>query len=196
MLIVLMYTVSLSIQPSFKLNIHNKCLNVDLVSPTYVTGNNLECHRPPGYKVCARDTMRFALIIKSGNWSCGALIYRLQKRQPHNSTEISEDTSSAAHLLVVWEISEYKKLYVDVLLVEHDKGFEWNKDDLIDLYRKNFDRFNLCPDSTKEIWSMDDNVALMTTFEIMNEDRILDIAISEIERDDNTRTPVHIDLKR
>jgi hypothetical protein len=37
---------------------------------------------------------------------------------------------------------------------------------------------------------------LMTTFEIMNRSRILNITISEVERDSDTRMLAYIDLKR
>jgi hypothetical protein len=196
MLIVLMYTVSLAIRQSFKLDIHNQCLNVDLVSPTYTTDDELECYRPPNYKVCVGDIMRSGFIIKWKRKSYGALIYRLQKEQSHESTEASEDASNAVHLLVVWEIDEFEKLCADALLVECDKRFDWEKDNLKELYLKNSDLFRLLPDSAKATWLLDDNVALMTKFEIMNRDHILNITISEVERDNCARMPVHIDLKR
>jgi hypothetical protein len=60
----------------------------------------------------------------------------------------------------------------------------------------NFDQDGLFSDITTKTWSLDNNIALMTTFEIMNENRILNITISEVERDNNTRMPVHIDLKK
>jgi hypothetical protein len=196
MLIILMYVVRLNIRPSFKLNIHNQCSNVDLVLPIHITGDELECHRPPNYKVCASGTMESAFIIKWDRASYGILIYKLQKKQPHEDTETNEDTSSVTHLLVVWEISGSKKLCTDVLLVEHDKGFDWGKDDLEELYHKNSHRFRLWPNSVTEIWSLDDEVALMTTFKMMNRDYILDITISEVEKDNDTRMPVHINLER
>jgi hypothetical protein len=196
MLIMLMYALSLSIPLSFKLNIHNQCSNVDLVFPTYAISDELECHRPPDYKVCAGYTMKSGFIIKSDDASYGALIYRLQRRQLRESVEISEDASNAANILVVWEMSEFKGLYVDVLLVEHDKRFIWNKDDLGKLYSENSGRFRLFPGSATETWSLDDNVALMTTFKVMNEDRILDITVSEVERHSYARTPAHIDPER
>jgi hypothetical protein len=196
MSIVLIYAFSLWIQTSFKLNIHNQCSSIDLVSLTYVTDDNLECHRPPGYKVYASDTMRSGFIIKSDDTSHGVLIYRLQRKQPHESTEISEDISSAVHLLVVWEISESNKLYADVLLVERDKEFDWDKDNLGEFYNKNSNRFRLCPDFATETWLLDNNMTLMTTSEIINRDLILEITISEIERGNNTRIPVHIDLEK
>jgi hypothetical protein len=191
-----MYIFSLFIEPIVKLNIHNQCSNVDLTSPTYVIANEFGCHRTPNHKVYAGDTMKSGFMIEPGDESYGVLIYRLQRRQSHESTENSEDTSSDTHLLVVWKISEFEELYADVLLVKHDSGFDWNKDELGAFYRKNINRFRLFPDSATETWSLNDNVALITTFGIMNEDRILNITISEIERYNGTRAPVHIDLKR
>jgi hypothetical protein len=123
-MIVLMYMVSLFIQSTFKLNIHNQCLNIDLVSPVYYTGDNLECHRPPGHKVYAKDTMRSSFIIKSGGVSYVALIYKLQRKQSHEFTEIIENISSVTQLLLIWKFSKFKKLCADVLLVGHGKGFD------------------------------------------------------------------------
>jgi hypothetical protein len=165
-----------------------------LTSPTYITSDGLENHRPPNYKVYAGNTMRTGFIIKSDRMSYGALIYKIQKRQPHESTEINEDTSSAAHLLVVWRISESKKLYADVLMVVHDKILD--KDDLRELYRKNFDRFRLCPDAATKTWLLDDNTALMTTLNIMKKEHVLDITLSEVEKDNNAREPAHIHPER
>jgi hypothetical protein len=108
---MLIYSDSISIQSSFKLNIHSQCLNVDLISPVYITNDGLECYRAPGHRVCAGDAMRPSFILyTSCNKSNGALIYKLQRRQSYESIEISKDTSGAAYLLVVWEISESKKL--------------------------------------------------------------------------------------
>jgi hypothetical protein len=191
-----MYTVRLTIRPSFKLNIHNQCSNVNLISSTYITGEELECHRSPDHKVCAGDTMRSGFIIKVSNQSYGALIYKLQRKQLHEFNETSEDTSSAIHLLVVWEISKSNKLYADVLLVEHDKGFDWEKDSLKELCRNNINRFRLWPGSVTETWSLNDSMALMVTSKMMNRDYILDITISEVEKDNDTRMPVHINLER
>jgi hypothetical protein len=194
---MLIYAFRLSILPLTKLNIHNQCLNIDLVSPEYSTDVWLKCHRPPDYKVRSGDAMRSSFIIsRPGNVSCGVLIYRLKRRQLHEYIEINEYTSNAVHLLVVWSVSESNELYVDVLLVEHDKRFEWNKDDLKDFYRENFDQFRLSPDSATETWSLDDHTALMITSEIMNENRVLDITVSEVKRDDAARTPAHMKPRR
>jgi hypothetical protein len=195
MLIILMYIVSLSIESLFKLNIYNQCSNIDLVSPTYAAVNKSGCYRTPRHKVYAGDTVRSGFMIRPDGESYGALIYRLQ-RQSHESTKTSEDTSSTVHLLVVWKIPTFEKLYADVLLVKHDKEFNWNKDDLTDLYHENVNQFRLFSDSTIETWSLDDNIALMTTFEIMHESHTLNINISEVEEYDDVRAPVHIDLER
>jgi hypothetical protein len=146
--------------------------------------------------VHAGGTMRFGFIVRWGDEGYGILIYKLQRKKSHEHAEISEDTSDAAHILLVWKIFESKELYVDVLLVECDKRFDWDEDNLWKLYDRNFDQDRLFSDTTTKTWLLDNNIALMTTFEIMNEDRMLNITISEVERDNNTRIPIHIDLKR
>jgi hypothetical protein len=209
MLIALMYAISLPIRSSFKLGIHNQCLNVDLVSPTYIIHSYSECHRAPGYKICSGDAMRFGFIIDSYDvvtiptdtsrhegTSYGALIYRLQRRPSHEFTEISKGASRDVHLLVVWRILKYKILDADILLVEHDKGFVWNKDDLRKLYSKNTDRFKWLSCSAAETWSLNNNIALMIASEIMNEDLVLNIIVSEVEGGNFERTPISIDMKR
>jgi hypothetical protein len=194
-LIVLIYAISLFIEPSFKLSIHNQCSSVDLVSPIYVTYGCLECHRAPNHKVYAGNMTRSSFIIYDPDYTTkGALIYRLQRKQKHESTEINEDTSSDVYLLVVGEIHKSKKLCASVLLVKYDKKFDRN--DLKELQSMNSDRFKLSLDSTTETWSLYGNIALMTTSKIMNEYCILNITISEVERDNNTRMAVHIDPTR
>jgi hypothetical protein len=191
---VLIYALSLWIRPSFKLNIHNQCVNIDLVSPVYVTSDGLECHRAPDHKVCAGHTMRSSFIIKPDNASYGALICKLQRKQIHESTEVGENTSSTVHLLVVWKISESNESYTDVLLVGYDEKLD--KDDLRKLYCENSGRFRLCPNFATETWLLSDNITLMTKVKIMNEGHLLNIIISEVEKDHSTRIPTYIDSER
>jgi hypothetical protein len=196
MLILLMYAISLRIPPSFKLNIHNQCLNVDLVSPTYDTHCDLECYRAPSHKVYARDIMRSRFAIESHEWLYSVLIYKLQRRQLHEATEVGKDTSSDVHILIIWEFSKSGELYADVLLVEYDKGFNWGKYKLEALYRRNNNRLKRYLVPVIETWLLNDNTAFMTAFEVINEDRLLNITISEAERYNYVRTPVYIDLQR
>jgi hypothetical protein len=187
-----MYTISFPNQTSFKLNIHNQCWNVDLVSPIYIT-NDLECYRSLNHKVYARDKMSSGFIIRWHGEPYSALIYKIQRRWLSARIKTCKDTATVAQLLVVWEISESKKLYANTFLVEHDGGFDWDKNALEALlYHRNFDRSRLCPDSATETWLLNDNTALMTTVEIINEDCVLNITISEVEKDNNTRIPAHI----
>jgi hypothetical protein len=194
MLVALIYAIRLRINPTFKLNIHNRCWNVGLVSPTYITGDGLGCHIPPSRKVCIGDTMRSGFTIKSDDASYGALIYRLQRKNPDESIDIGEGVSSVAYLLVVWDISKFKNLYADVLLLEHDERFD--RDNLRVLYHRSIDQFRQYLVPVIETWSLDDNTALTTTFKIMNEGCLLDITISEVERYNCARTPVRIDPER
>jgi hypothetical protein len=197
-LIVLICAVSLHIQPSFKLNIHNQCWNVGLVSPIYVAGDGLECHRPPDYKAYTGDIMRSGFIInKLDDTSCGVLIYKLQRRRTHESTEIGKDTLNDVYLLVVWRVSGSKELYADVLLMEHTKALTWGEGRLNKLYYKNHNRLKKCTDTISDTWSMDDNMILKMTFSArsLKGNPELSISISE-ERDEHARRPFNIDLTR
>jgi hypothetical protein len=196
MLIILMYTISLNILPSFKLNIHNQCSNVDLVSPTYDAGYNLECYRAPGHIVYVGDMMRSSFAIKSDHIRYGVLMYRLQRNQSHEITTIGKDTSSAVHILILWKGSKSEGLYADILLAEYDKGFDWSRHNLESLHHKNRNRLNQYSVPVVETWLLNDNTALMTTLEIMNEDHLLNITVSEVDRYNYARTPVYIDLQR
>jgi hypothetical protein len=192
---MLIYVVSLPIEPSFKLNIHNQCLDVDLLYPAYITDSGLVCYKAPDYKVCVGNTMRFSFIVYDPYYGPrGVLIYRLQRRQPHESTKVHEVTSGGAHLLVTWKIYELNKLYADILLVKHDKRLD--KDELEKLYYKNADRFRSFSDSATETWSLGDNTALTIVFEIMNEDRTLDITISEVGEYNCAKMAASVDPER
>jgi hypothetical protein len=197
MLIVLMYTISLPIKPSFKLNIYNQCLNVGLAFPTYITGNGLECHRPPNHKVYAEDIMRSGFIIELDCESFGLLMYKVQ-RQSHKSTETGEDTSNDVHLLVVWRISESKELHADVLLVEYAKEFTWNEDKLKKLYYENHDRLKESNSTASDIWFVDDNMTLKTIFDAkdLKENIVLSIFIFEEKKSNYAMRPFCIDFTK
>jgi hypothetical protein len=194
MLIVLIHAISLTIPHSFELTIHNWCSNVDFVSPIYIINDQSDFQAPPDHIVRSGDTMRTSLISILNIMSYGALIYKLQKRKSHKSIKISEDTSSAVHLLVIWCVSWFE-LYANVLLVGHDERFDWDKDDLRELYNRNIDQFKRFICSATETWSLDNNTTLMTVFEMMN-GQLLNITISEVEEYDYVRTPVHADIRR
>jgi hypothetical protein len=192
---VLTYAISLSIQPSCKLIIHNLCLNVDLVSPIYINVGKSECYRPPKCKVSTGDVMRSVSIIELDDvFVGGVLIYELQRKRTCESTETGKDTSSTIHLLVAWKFSE-SKLYANIQLVECEKGFYWNKGDLKYLYRKNFGRLKWSHGSATETWLLDNNIALRAAFEIMDENCALYITLSEVERY-NTKASARNDLER
>jgi hypothetical protein len=195
MSIMLTYTVSLRIPLSFKLNIHNQCLHVDLASPIYVISDGLECHRPPDHKVHAGSTTKSAFMIESDNASCGALIYKVE--QIHESAEIGKDASNAAYLLTAWSISESKELHANVLLIKHDEAFTWNKDKLGSFCYENCERLKEYTDTISDTWCMNNNTTLKTTFSVgdLRGNSELSISISE-ERDDYAIRPLCVDLER
>jgi hypothetical protein len=194
MLIVLIYSVRFRIRPSFKLNIHNRCLNVDLVSPTYITGDKSKCHRPPDHKVCAGNTASSGFIIKLGYESYGILIYKLQRKHLHESAKINENTSGAAYILVIWSTSVYKWIFTDMLLVKYDKLFD--KNNLREIYNKNIDQFTLHSGPIMDIWLLDDNRALQTIFKLESKGRLLDITVSEVKKYNYVRELAYIDPEK
>jgi hypothetical protein len=189
MLIILMYAVRLNIQPSFKLIIHNQCLNVGLVSPIYITGDGLECYRPPDYKAYVGDITRSGFIIKSDFRSYGVLIYRLQRRQSLEFTEIAKNA--------FWRIFESRVLYAYVALVEYAKEITWNEDNLNKFYYVNHDRLKECNEIILDTWLMD-NMVLKMTFNArdLKGNPELSISISEEKKDSYTMRPFCINLKR
>jgi hypothetical protein len=197
MLMVLIYAVSLSIQPSFKLNIHNQCSNVDLVSPTYATSDELECYRAPDHNVCVGGMTRAGFIIyKPGSLSYIVLIYRLQRKQQHESTGISKDTSNISQLLVICKFSESQESYAGMLLVEHDKKLDWDEDKLKQLHQKYWHLLNVLVDPIRSDWLLNDKkTVLATTIKAMNGGYRWDIFISEEERN-NAERPLWIDAER
>jgi hypothetical protein len=75
---MLIHATSVKLRPTMKVNIHNQCLNVDLVSSIYTIGNGLECYKSPDYRVYAGNIMRSGFIInKSDDASYGVLICKL-----------------------------------------------------------------------------------------------------------------------
>jgi hypothetical protein len=196
MLIMLMYVVRLRIKPTFKLNIHNQCLNIDLVSPKYSIPGLLKCHRAPDHKAYTGGVMRSSFIVKSEDLLSGALICALHRKPLHESVEVGKDTSSSAYLLVVWRISRSKVIYADIQVIKSDEGFDWNEKNLRKFYSKNIDQFKPCPIPVIETWSLDANTKLMITFDIVNGGQLLCVAISEIERAGYVRMPAYINLGR
>jgi hypothetical protein len=192
-----MYTVSFYAQLSFRLDIHNKCSNFDLVSPKYVTGDELECYDSPGDVYAGATRERF-FIIKSDNESYGVIVYKIRRKQKHESTKTSENTSSAVYLLVVWENSESKKLCADVLLIEYDKGFDWHKNNLNRLYYVNHGRLKECNGAISNTWLMNSDMALKTLFKVKGPRRSpeLSISISEEKIDNYAMRPFCIHPKR
>jgi hypothetical protein len=200
-----------------KLSINNQCLDIDLVSPTYRTYYDVKCYIPPARRVNAGDIMITGFIIgpKVGTDPthmmdrlasdlgmqevfCSALMYKLQKRRPYESTMSDEDKSSSTiHLLIVWKFI-MSKLHADMLLIKHDEELTWNRYNLGELNVEKTSRIRLQSNSATSTWSLDDNTALRTTFEItsnVDEYHILNINIDEVKKDKDAKIPAWIDSK-
>jgi hypothetical protein len=137
-----------------------------------------------------------AFEIKSYDAFYGVLGYVVE--QIHGYTESGKkNTSYVANILVFWEISESKEIYVYVLLVEHNKKFHWCKDELKKLYNNNRDQFKKYNGTISKTWSINNNIALKMTSRVRNikENFEINISISE-EKDNHAMRPLCVDIER
>jgi hypothetical protein len=202
MLIMLIYAISLFTKPSFKLNIHNQCLNIKLVSPIYF-GNGAVHLVLSGQRTDISTEMktRFGIDTTRDEFE-GALLYRLQKYSDNkcntdtSTTETKENKTTQLYMLVTWKVKDSEPL-VCIALVEHAKEFTWNEDELRKLYNINRGWLKKYDNSASYTWFMDDNIALKTFFGIrsLKGNFGLNIFISE-EKDDYAMRPLYVDLER
>jgi hypothetical protein len=152
---VLIRIVSLVLRSPILLNIYNVYQGISLISPTYfIHGGSL--YVAPDQEIDANFMMRNWLKFDSGQDILeGALIYRIQRQHAEFDKPI-QDGLEDIQLLIVWR-GEYKKeLHVHILLVEHDKRFNWDKDKLRRLHQKYWHSLNAQIDSIGCSWLFDD----------------------------------------
>jgi hypothetical protein len=203
--ITLIYTVSLELELSACVIIHNQCPSIKLISPVYF-GNGAVCPRLYSQQIdIGTETKSIFEINATQDEFEGALLYKLQRYDKSDdqsdmatsTTETNEKEAKCLQMLVTWKLKDSKP-FVYVVLVEHTKEFTWNEDGLRKLYYGNHDKFKKYDDTTSETWFMDDNMALkmITKVRGLKGNFELSISISEEERDDHAMRPLRIDLTR
>jgi hypothetical protein len=125
----------------------------------------------------------------------GALIYRIQRIQHVESDKSVHDKSKDIQLVVAWHVEHKKELHVRVLLVEHDREFDWDEDKLRRLHQKYWHSLNTQTDPIKSNWLLDNMMVLTTTIKVMNEGYRWDISIYEGSKS-NVERPLWIDIER
>jgi hypothetical protein len=200
---MLMHAVSLELQLSVCVTIHNQCSNTKLVSPVYF-GNGAVCPKLSDQQIDIGAKMNDSFKINPTQDEFeGALLYKLQRyfesddryNVDVSTTETDENEAKCVQLLVAWKMKDSKP-FIYVVLVEHAKEFTWDENELRKLYDKNHSRLKECDATISDTWFIDDNVALKTSFKVrgLKGDFELSMSISEENRDDDAMRPICVDL--
>jgi hypothetical protein len=148
----------------------------------------------PDQEIDVDTVMRNYLEFESGrNVLEGVLIYRIQRKRT-NLAKSAHDESKSTQLLVTWRVEYAQRLFVHVLLVEHNEELDWN-DKLRRLYQKYWHSLSTRVDPAGSNWLLRDATVLATSVKIMNGGYRWDIFISE-GADNNVKRPLKIDAAR
>jgi hypothetical protein len=183
-----------------KLMIHHQFPGTELVSPVYA-GKGATCYLSPDQNVDVGSTAQVGFNIDPAQpESIGALIYRLQGKnidQSNEDTMSSEDEATCIQFVMVWRVYDSGKVYVNSLLIEHDKDCVWDGDKLMKFvdWHKQYD---IQHGLIEETWLMYDNTVLTTRMNETYEEECykLEMTISEGNINKDTRRLWYIDVDR
>jgi hypothetical protein len=202
---MLIYTVSFKFQLPPRMIIHNQCSKINLVSPIYF-GNGAVCPKLSDQQIDVNAKTRVCFEINATQDDFeGALLYKVQRHvksdDQHNmnilTTEINENDAKCIQMLTAWKVEDFR-LSVLLALIEHTKKFTWNRVKLKKLYYENRRWLKRYVSTTLDTWSMDNNVALKTTFKVryLEGNFYLSISISEGENDGYAVRPIWTNTER
>jgi hypothetical protein len=164
-----------------ELVIYQQCSGIELVSPVYV--NNGTCYLSPNQRVYVGSTTQVGFNIDpTQKEPSGALMYELQKKntdQSANNIISGEDEAKCVQLVIIWQVWHFKYVHINSLLITHDRGHVWDKDDLMQLAK----RYGACHSHgpIENTWLIRDNTVLMTSLNAAHEEEYygLRMTISE-----------------
>jgi hypothetical protein len=200
---MLIHTISLALQLSSCVVIHNQCSNIKLVSPVYFC-NGAVCSKLSSQRIDigAKRKACFEFNTIRDEFE-GALLFKLQRcsdRQRNmdtTTTKADKREAKCVQLVVAYKVKD-SKLFLYVSLIKLPKKFTWNENKLKKLYDKNRSWLKEYNNTTSHKWIMDDNTILKTAFSARDLKRIFEISISisEEEIDDNSMRPFCINFER
>jgi hypothetical protein len=170
-----------------KVNIHNQYSNFHLKGERHFNAC-IDWDEEPAEKVYAGNIMSVDLVPSLSTFE-GRLTYDLEKRGVE---------STYTRLFVAWKSEGYKEICVFVHLIEYEVWYGWTKSTLEEYCQRYASQLCAYTGPIKDAWLMPNGAVLMTELELdfTQRDGVLNITISEVEKYHNTRTPIHIDLKR
>jgi hypothetical protein len=201
--IMLMYTVSLTFQLPPCVTIHNQCSNIKLVS-SICFGNGAVYPKLSDQRIDIGTKMSVSFEINATRYDFeGALLFKLKRysNSQHNmdvsTTKTNNDEVAHIYILAAWTMTSSRP-FVHVVLVEHTKEFTWSEEKLKKLYNKNHDQLKEYDNTISGTWFIDDNTTLKTTFRAggCGVNFGLNIFVSEEEKDVYAMRPLYINLER
>jgi hypothetical protein len=182
------------LQSPISLNILNSREDINLTSPVYFIHGG-KWHVVPDKKIDAIGAMSNYLEFDSGQGILeGALVYKIQRKHAESGKFI-QDKSKRIQLLVAWHVDRTKGSNVRTLLVEHDKGFNWNKDKLRRLYQKYWHPLDAGVDFVGSNWLLDNAAMSTATVYVSNGDYRWDIFIHK-RKEVAIERPLWLDAER
>jgi hypothetical protein len=175
-----------------KLIIHHQFPEVELVSPVYA-GKHATCYLSPEHRVNVGSTTQTSFNIDPDQELIGALMYKLERKH----TNQPDEETICTQLVIIWKANRYSEFCTKSVLIEHDKGYVWDRDRLIELVK--YDKlFNMQHAPIEETWLIHDNTVLMTSVNIIHETKgyQLEMTISKTSMKDDTQKPWYIDVNR
>jgi hypothetical protein len=190
-----MHTISFGFQPTMKVNIHNECTRFMLLRQEYFSiGATRDSE--PNLKANAGSMMSVDFKYSLATFE-GALICKLERERSKTETK---DQSELIYnlLLVVWKSEGYRNFHVLVRLIECDNTFHWDKIKPEVYYQRYASQLSTYTSPIRNTWLTRDGTVLMTRLklDLMKKDGILDLTISEKNRDGRSNRPEWINLER
>jgi hypothetical protein len=162
-------------------------------------GHDAIWHIPPDQKVDANTATRagFRIAVAKPEFE-SALIYKLQRKKPHEFNDQSnvdstftEDASTSLQLLVILGSNDHYDFSARVLLIKHSNTIVWDEDKLKKLHSMHLallkSDYNI-----KDTWLLDNTTVLMTTSNWNESKRTIEITISEGTNEDDSMEPLWV----
>jgi hypothetical protein len=189
------YVISFALESPVLLNIYNQCQGINLISPVCFLGSGKCVGVVLEQKIDAFCAGRnFFMFYPGQDILEGILVYKMQIKHAEPD-EFIQDKSKSIQILIAWHVENKKKLDVRVLLVEHERKFNWDENKLRKLYQKYWHIFMVWLHPTGFNCMLNDTTILVTTVNIMNGGYRWDIFISE-RMGDNTIRPLWVNTER
>jgi hypothetical protein len=181
-----------------KLIIHHQFPGIELVSPIYACCY-ATCYSSPDQRVDVGFTTQ-ANFKTAFHWRepLGILMYELKNtKQPNKNAISSKEKSRYIQLPIIWKVNNSNEFFVVSGLMEYDKEYVWNRDNLMKL-AKWYGLFNIRHVPIENTYLMRDNTVLMTRVNVTHEGDCykLEMTISKTSIKYNTWRLEYIDVDR